>query len=675
MPSPVNNSSPSQSQTNPWLDLLKEIWENKFLVFSVVFIATILGIFVAKWQRPVYEANALLQVSKSKGNSLSAMLGDVGSLLGFGGSSVETESQLMQSRRILEEVIDSLGLLYSAEPTSAADRFFHREGRVDVNYIYFPDTSVMPLERRGEPWHLIADDSVSFSVYDDLKQKVLSGVPGTLASAPYQGDSVKIFVTAMKVRKGQKFQLVAASMVGMMKTVTGNLKVEEAGKKTGILNIAYRDEYLDRAKTIIDTLLAVYLRMNAEFGSTDMKNTLELLESQLPEARRALDSLMVELNAYREKIGSADIAAETKIALESQMRLQQQIVQLEQMREEKARLFDESHPSIVTTDKQIENLKKELAKGNSTTRKLPEIQQKILTLTTEAQFAQTIYSDLLKRTEQMRLLVAGTMESAKIIDPAEGNPVPVKPKKKIIVLAFMFVGFCGAIGLISLKNRFHGVTDPFQVSRFTGVRVYSCIEKGSAAVNGLRILLLSLELEIIKRNRVYCFTGLEPRVGNSFVASEMAKLFAKTGKKVLLVDANLQDGKIEKTFKISKKPGLVDMLASKIALPEVICKTSDENLHILQSGQTLMCSEGLFRSEKFANFVTMIRDFYDIVIFDAPPLLNSMDAAIIAKVSDEVVLTIESSKHSLESINDGMSILPKNLNKVITFNQCESKKS
>lgn len=675
MPSPVKNSSSSQAQTNPWLDLLKEIWENKVLVIVVVAVATVVGGFVAQWKRPVYEATALLQISKSKGSSLSAMLGDVGALLGFGGGSVDTESQLMQSRRILKEVIDSTGLLYKAEPVGVLDRLLHREGRVDVDYIYFPDTSVMPKERRGEPWYLVADDSVSFSVYDDLDQKVLSGVPGVLKSVPYQGDSVKISVPAMNVRAGQKFRLSAASMVGMMKAVVGNLKIEEAGKKTGILNVAFRDEHMDRATVVVDTLLAVYLRMNAELGSSEMKTTLELLESQLPEARRVLDSLMVELSAYREKIGSADIAAETKIALESQMRLQQQIVQLEQMREEKARLFDESHPAIITTDKQIENLKKELAKGNSTTRKLPEIQQKILTLTTETQFAQTIYSDLLKRVEQMRLLVAGAAESAKIIDPAEGNPIPVKPKKKIIVLAFMFVGFCGALCLISLKKKVQGVSDSLLMSHFTSLDIHARIGKGAAAAEGLQTLLLSLELKILDQNRIFCFAGLSPKVGNTFVASQVAKLFAKSGKKVLLVDLNLQDGKIGKNFGLEKRPGFVDVLASKIALSDALCKTDVENLHVLQSGHALVCSAGIFGSEKFASFAKMVRDSYDIVILDAPSLSKPADVPVIAKVSDELVLTLESSRHSLAKIEEGLSVLPKELKPVGVINQCEKKES
>lgn len=657
----LTEKNSSNSQENPWVELLKDIWANKALVLVTMFLSMVVGVFTAMWMRPVYEANALMQV-KVKGGSLSAMLGDVGALLGMGGGSSETETQLMQSRRILEEVIDSLGLRYNATPTSVIDRILHREGRVDVQYLYLPDSTVLPKERLGMPWTLVADDSAHFSVYDDLGAKVLSGIPGEMASAPYGTDSVKILVPLMRVTAGQKFALSASSMISTIKTVTGNLSISEVGKKTGILSVAYQDEYVDRAVLVVDTLTAAYLRLNGEFASFDIRNTLSILEEQLPGARRVLDSLVAELNDYREKIGSADIAAETRIALESQMRLQQQIVQLEQMREEKARLFDASHPAIVTMDRQIAALNKEISKGNSVAKKLPESQQKIVTLTTEIQFAQMIYSDILKRVEQMRLLVNGTSESAMIIDPAVGNPKPVKPKRKMVVLAFMFAGFCAAIGLTSLRKKFLKVTDPSAVSRETGAIIYACIAKGeSEAETGIRTLRLSLELESVAGNMVLCFSGLAHRVGNTFVATHTARLFAASGKKVLLIDADLQNGMLKELFGLENSEGLVEVLAGTVSLESAIGKTETSGLDVLPTGARLTCSEGVFASERFADFVRKARSLYDVVIVDAPSLCEAKNAVFIGKQCDKTILTFEYGRSSMDSLVASLSLLPREI--------------
>lgn len=662
------------NQTNPWDDLFRDILNNKLTVILFVVASAIAGVLVAQYTRPVYEANALIQV-KTRSNSVAAMLGDIGSFLGMGGGSAETEIQLMQSRRILEEVVDSLGLQNNAEPLGIVDRFLHREGRVDIRYLYFPDTSVMPSDRRGEPWTLVVDDFAKFSFYDDLDQKVLTCELGRLCAVPYQGDSVKIQVSLMNVRPGQKFEVTQTLLIRAINAVIGNLTISEQGKKTGILSVAYQDYHLERAKWVVDTLTAIYLRVNEEFASTDMKNSLQLLEDQLPEARRVLDSLMDALSAYRESKGSADIETETKIALESRLRLQQKVIELEQLREEKARLFDRSHPFIVTTDKQISALKKEIARSDDETKKLPEAQRKILTMTAEAQFAQNIYADLLKRIEQMRLLVAGVSESAQIIDAPDGNPKPVKPKKKMIVAVFLFMGLCGALAFISVRKKWRGVTDPVALSKETGARVYAWILNGEQkAQDGLDMLRLSLDLDAAGTSRVICFTGLLPGVGSSFVARHTAELFAKEGKKVLLIDADLQQGGLSKFFKTEQNSGLVDVLAGTSSLQAAVCHTAISGLDLLPSGRLLLCAESVFDTEKFKNFLLLARDGYDVVIVDSQSLQNSMDASVLGQNADEIVLVLEYGRHKINDVQESLSLLSKATRplKVMAFNKCEN---
>lgn len=662
------------NQTNPWDDLFRDILNNKLTVILFVVASAIAGVLVAQYTRPVYEANALIQV-KTRSNSVAAMLGDIGSFLGMGGGSAETEIQLMQSRRILEEVVDSLGLQNNAEPLGIVDRFLHREGRVDIRYLYFPDTSVMPSDRRGEPWTLVVDDFAKFSFYDDLDQKVLTCELGRLCAVPYQGDSVKIQVSLMNVRPGQKFEVTQTLLIRAINAVVGNLTISEQGKKTGILSVAYQDYHLERAKWVVDTLTAIYLRVNEEFASTDMKNSLQLLEDQLPEARRVLDSLMDALSAYRESKGSADIETETKIALESRLRLQQKVIELEQLREEKARLFDRSHPFIVTTDKQISALKKEIARSDDETKKLPEAQRKILTMTAEAQFAQNIYADLLKRIEQMRLLVAGVSESAQIIDAPDGNPKPVKPKKKMIVAVFLFMGLCGALAFISVRKKWRGVTDPVALSKETGARVYAWILNGEQkAQDGLDMLRLSLDLDAAGTSRVICFTGLLPGVGCSFVARRTAELFAKEGKKVLLIDADLQQGGLSKFFKTEQNSGLVDVLAGTSSLQAAVCHTAISGQDLLPSGRLLLCAESVFDTEKFKNFLLLARDGYDVVIVDSQSLQNSMDASVLGQNADEIVLVLEYGRHKINDVQESLSLLSKATRplKVMAFNKCEN---
>ena len=85
----LDKKTPQKPQ-NPWNDLFRDVWAHKFFAIAIVALSAIVGAVVCQWIRPVYEANALIQV-KTKSGSLSAMLGDVGSFLGIG------KSQLLKS--------------------------------------------------------------------------------------------------------------------------------------------------------------------------------------------------------------------------------------------------------------------------------------------------------------------------------------------------------------------------------------------------------------------------------------------------------------------------------------------------------------------------------------------------------------------------------------------------
>ena len=329
----------------------------------------------------------------------------------------------------------------------------------------------------------------------------------------------------------------------------------------------------------------------------------------------------------------------------------------------------------MTTDKQISALKKEIARSDDETKKLPEAQRKILTMTAEAQFAQNIYADLLKRIEQMRLLVAGVSESAQIIDAPDGNPKPVKPKKKMIVAVFLFMGLCGALAFISVRKKWRGVTDPVALSKETGARVYAWILNGEQkAQDGLDMLRLSLDLDAAGTSRVICFTGLLPGVGCSFVARRTAELFAKEGKKVLLIDADLQQGGLSKFFKTEQNSGLVDVLAGTSSLQAAVCHTAISGQDLLPSGRLLLCAESVFDTEKFKNFLLLARDGYDVVIVDSQSLQNSMDASVLGQNADEIVLVLEYGRHKINDVQESLSLLSKATRplKVMAFNKCEN---
>lgn len=680
-----------QKESNNWIELINNLWRNRLFVVLFVFVSGVVGVFVAMWMRPAYEANALVEV-ESKGGGLSSFLGDIGSLLSTGGSPAETEIELMQSRRVIEAAVESSGVRNSVSPVGFWNRLLHREGRVDLKVLSLPDTSVMPELRRGMPWLLVAKDSSHFILQDDLGKKVLEGVPGVLYAVPYQGDSVKIEVRLMKARKMQKFAVQQIALDDAVESLEKSIKVTERGKKTGIIELVYQNQYPDRACFVINAIVSNYLALNSVQSVETAKRTLDLLEQQEPEARRKLDSSLAGLSAYRTRIGSADIAAETQITLETRTRLQEQILALQQQRQEKVRLFSEDHPAVKTLDAQISKLQGKLSSTGSQVKELPSAQQRILELSKSVELDQLMYTNMLTRIQQLKLIVSGEAGTASVIDPAKAKSSPVKPKKKMLVLIFMFFGFCAAAMFVSVRKNMHnGVTHAGTIQRELNVNVYARIPGDSghrkktpveplpvigkpagAEAEALRRLHASLALSMPGAPFVITVAGLSPLVGKSFVTMNLGVLFAKAGKRTLIIDTNFYRETIAATFNCNSKPGIAEVLTGVIPEDAAVQKTSVADLSVISAGEMLASPSEMFESSKFSKLLESMRAHFDVIILDTPPLSLTNDAAVLCGLSDELLLVVECHKHSLDSIRDGLNLLTRDkplLKKAVVLNK------
>ena len=123
-----------------------------------------------------------------------------------------------------------------------------------------------------------------------------------------------------------------------------------------------------------------YLRQNVEERNAEAQKTLEFLEKQLPDVKAQMDSSLMNLNTYRNRVGSVDINAETQLVLQRRMKLQQDILALQQRKQDAIRLFHSEHPTVKTLEDQENALKRELAGTSSEVKKLPATQQEVLKL-------------------------------------------------------------------------------------------------------------------------------------------------------------------------------------------------------------------------------------------------------------------------------------------------------
>ena len=653
-------------------DFLKELAKNWYIMLPSIFIAAVVGVFVAQWIRPVYQVDALLQI-ESKNNKAGGIMGDLGSLFATS-SPAETEMELIKSRQVMGSAVEKMRLDLNAEPLNKLDRLLHKEGRVELsNFSY--NKELLPADFREEPWFMVAKDTLgNYDLYDYKDSLILSGTVGKTFHFMYAGDSASFGVFRAEVREGQRFAVTRLKRLDAISKFRSAFEVKEKGKKTGILEFSYQDIYPDRGVEVLNEVASSYLRQNVEERNAEAQKTLEFLEKQLPDVKAQMDSSLLNLNTYRNRVGSVDINAETQLVLQKRMRLQQDILALQQKKQEAIRLFHSEHPTVKTLEEQEEALNRELAGTSRDVKKLPTTQQEVLKLSNEVELTKVMYTSLLNNIQQLRLVSAGEVGSVRVIDFAEQVTKPAKPKKRVILSIALFLGFLLGTAIISIRNKLSsGVKSSSFIEKETGYTVYAKVPKGNpkgtkgtrplavvepddVAVEALRALRSSLEFSMMDEGgSVIGVSGLIPGVGKSFISVNLAALFAGLGKKVLLIDADLRKGRLHKEFGIRRGNGLSQVLLRTAKPEEVVHSTEVENLFVIPCGNVPANPAELLGSKHYTEIIEQFKSEYDLVIVDTPPIMLVTDAALACRVAAQVVMVIEYNKHSIEAIKDGMS--------------------
>ena len=417
---------PPDNNTITLLEAMQILWEKKFTLLLFILVGGLVGFSIANWLRPQYTSDILLQIDAKGGNATKAM-GEMGSILDVA-SPADAEIELIKSRMVLSYVVEAERLCFNATPVGAVDRFTHKEGRMDLDSLYIPTLA------RAEKWMARAVDENTYEVISPEEQVILEGKVGELYKAPYAGDTLDIHVSKMLAQPGQEFVLSQSGMLGAIAALKAGLKVAEKGKKSGIIEASFNHRYPDRAASILNTVAKTYLRQNVEMRSAEAAKTLEFLEKQLPGVKAKLDSVEKILADYRYSIGSVDMTGETHAHLNKESEIQRQILDLEQQKQAAMRLFKEEHPSVQTLIRQQNRLRAELAKLKKTAEKMPLTQQEVARLKEDVAVNNEIYTNMLNNIQQLRVVRAGEVGNVRIVDFAQINGAPSKPKKMNIII-------------------------------------------------------------------------------------------------------------------------------------------------------------------------------------------------------------------------------------------------
>lgn len=313
----------------------------------------------------------------------------------------------------------------------------------------------------------------------------------------------------------------------------------------------------------------------------------------------------------------------------------------------------------------------------------------------DPQLAADVVNDLAEIIKQMAADII-EVKNVKEIDKAKDPTTPVKPNKKVNVGIAGILGLLFGISLIYLLEFIdHTFKKPEELERQLGLSVIGTVpqfeggKRGNKKAKGQKELEQQYQKNLITTNnpkapaseafrelrtnlqyssidkeiKVMVITSPSLGDGKTVTTANIAVALAQYGKKVLIIDADLRKPKVHHYFGIKNNDGLTNILTGekdirKIKIEE---KSDISNLYIITSGPIPPNPTEILNSNKMRQMLEYFKEEYDVIIIDTPPVGQVTDAAILAGISDGVLLVVASgetriemakrAKKALESVN------------------------
>ncbi|MEN9306559.1 MAG: hypothetical protein RL173_491 [Fibrobacterota bacterium] len=684
----IDHSSGEASLTD-WVDLIIKKW--KFLVLTTL-IGAGAGQFVSRWKPSIYQADALIQIEIANNGESFGQYGELEDMFGST-SAAETEIEVLRSRMVLEPVSETLHLRNLGFARTSYRRLLGKEGRIRVGELSLP-----PLpEDAQSTWQLKTLNDTSLILVDPMEKELFQVPVGQAVEFVVGIDTLRLRVDFLQSEPGELFLLSRASPSWALRKVRGPLAVKEKGKNTGIIELRYEDTDPELASIVLNEIVRSYMRQNIDSKSAEARKTLEFLRQQIPYVKARLDSADSVLNSFRLSMGTVDLTSEAKIALEQQVDFGKQILELEQRKKELSRLYEENHPQIAALNAQMSQVRQTMGRSSGKVRKLPKTQQEVLKLTRDVTVATEFYQAMLDKMQQLEVVKAGEVGSARVLDTSIVPTSPVRPDRGAIAGFGVVAGFLiGFLILVGRKAFDKGIQDASSLERMTGLtviaqipvsktqvriarnasppRLLSIVDPSDLAVESIRSLRTAVEFTLLsRRHKVLCISGLTPGVGKSFLSANLATLLAAAGKKVVLVDADLRMGQLNSIFGVNASPGLAELILGKASMESVIQSyAAIPDFWFVPCGNCPGSPSELLSSPAFDSFVGELRGRFDVVIIDTPPVLLVTDASIALRSSDHCLLILEQGQHSPDDIREAVrrtKIRPE-LDASLVLNKC-----
>ncbi len=692
-----NASSSTSKDDNDEIDLMALLFAIlrgwKIIVFFAV-LGLIIGILYSRYVNPTYKSDALIQVEE-KSQGLAALGSDISELVGSEVSKAQTETELIRSRMILEPVVSALHLrIRLSDPNIGA---LDKIKRSDIDTQLNKPEGVSLKTEDGEvqisqfnvsqsylnrPFTLTrsATGFVLSNGFDDFKGQI-----GKAHQFKGTDGQIQITVNDLPV-DGYPVNITKQSLQTTTDQVNSALSVVEKGKQTGIIQLSMTGANQQQTSLVLKRIVLSYIDQNQSRGSEETTRTITFMETQIPTLKKRLEDSEAIFNEFRKKYGTIDVGKEAELLLGENSQIDSQLNELKLKKADLTTYYTEEHPLVIQINEQLAVLNSRKQEIDDTIAGLPEIQREFLQLSADTEINREIYLTLLKNYEQLKIVKAGQIGYARIIDLPISTFKAIAPKKLQIMILAMLLGTMLGTALVLLKNLLKNVVkDPERLEAKTGIPVIATIPRSPLlsrlnknkksvyrmlahvdhdslsyeAIKSLRTnLVFSLATKDLteQSGKIILVTGESPGVGKSFITANLSEVFAQLNKKVLVIDGDMRLGEMHRMFNMTQDNGLADYLSqdnsrllpvnsiqkdnevSDLHISDFIHPTAMDHIDFIPRGKHPHNPASLLMNDNFGQLMAALKSQYDYIIIDSPPVLAASDAMVLGQYADKVLM-------------------------------------
>lgn len=702
VPIPIQGPRPSIIQDDDddigFASYFNVIFDNRWLIVSVAVLVTLIGVTYAFIAKPVYEANMLIHVEEEgRPHESKNILGEMASTFDVK-SSATSEMELLRSRLVVSRAVDNLRLFIDVHPKYfpliggliaehnkqiSSPGLFGYGGyvwggeKIDVPIFNVPDSL---LDR---DFILTAEGDGQYRLTEPEQNLEWKGRVGTTLKADTEAGVLEFRVEQLAANPGAQFMLKRASRLTTIENVQKAMTIAEQGKQSGVVSITLKGNNPQLVNNTLTEIGREYTRQNRARKTEEAEKSLSFLDRQLPELKQQLEQAEAKYNLFRNSHGTIDLSEEAKLSLQQSAAAKLKRLELQQKKTELLTRFTNEHPIMVGVNSQIKEMNDEIKSVADHIKQMPMLEQELLSLNRDIKVNTDLYTALLNTAQQLRLIAAGKVSNVRLVDAPMVPEKPARPRAVIIAVAALLGLLLGLI-VAFIKESFTGAIDgPDQIEKMFGVPVYATIphskklkelngqigvksqkmpllanvSSADIAIEGLRAFRTALQFSMVHaKNNIVLMTGATPGLGKTFVSVNLAAIIATTGKRVLLVDADLRNGHLHQYFGLTRKHGLSDYLTGKFR-EQVIHREVMENLDFISTGALSSSPSELLLRPHLGELLQSLSASYDLILIDSAPILTLSDTLIIGSHAAQIYIMTRAGVTTAAEIKESMKRL------------------